>query len=93
MDELEVMASIRTSLGELPDDAARARVLRWAADAAGLGTVAGDQSGGIANSADGSLNDLLDRSTPGNRVELILAVASWLESTSAGAHRSSSDAA
>ena len=79
------MAAVRGALQQLPDDAARARVLRWASDASGLAVSTGP-TGTLAATGgnDGSLAALLDRAHPDGRSDVILAVAYWLESSSGG---------
>lgn len=54
--EIQAMASISDALGEL-DDAAKARVLRWAADRFGISGMTGSLKKGALDQADESLGD------------------------------------
>jgi hypothetical protein len=79
------MASIRTELEQLPDDASRARVVRWAADLANIAVRPAVQTPELpisqATRGGESLGAILDRASPQTRPDLILAVAHWLELT------------
>jgi hypothetical protein len=85
MDELEVMASVRQALMSLADDAARARVWRWAGDVIGIAatTVPAPREVKAGDVAE-SVAELVDRKQPDNRMERILVVASWLEASAGG---------
>jgi hypothetical protein len=87
-DELAVMASIRTELEQLPDDASRARVVRWAADLANIAVRPAVQTPELpasqATRGGESLGAILDRASPQTRPDLILAVAHWLELSTGG---------
>jgi hypothetical protein len=85
MDELDVMASVRQALLSLPDDAARARVWRWAGDVIGVTVTPAAAAGATKGEDTGeSIADLIDRTQPENRMERILVVASWLEGSTGG---------
>jgi hypothetical protein len=80
-----VPRSVRETLLSLPDDAARARVWRWAGDVIGASLTPSAARGSTKSEDTGeTIAELIDRTQPENRMERILVVASWLEGSTGG---------